>query len=85
MLCRPKELGGYGPRRAEGMNKAMLAKLAWRLIMRQNELWTRIISKKYGMSEDGPVVFRKKQEAFAVWRGLKWAGELLSRGLSGRL
>lgn len=37
-VCRPKGEGGLGIRRPHGMNKALLAKLGWRLIVNQDSL-----------------------------------------------
>lgn len=76
-----KGVWGVELRRAKGMHKALLAKLGWRMITRKDELWAKMLRNKYGLMEDGPVVFRKKQRASSTWRGLEWAGELLSRGL----
>lgn len=85
VLCRPKERGGFGLKGAEGMNKAMLAKLRWRLLMQGDDLWAKIIRQKYGVSIDGPVTFKSKQRASLTWRGLQWAEELLRKGLRWRL
>lgn len=80
-LCRPKYRGGFGLKRAEGMNKSLLAKLGWRLLTQGDTMWARILRAKYGVDEAGPVVFNHKQRASSIWRGLEWSYDLLSRGL----
>lgn len=85
ILCRPKERGGFGLKRAEGMNKALLAKLGWRLLTQGEDLWAKMIRKKYGVSLDGPVTFKSRQRASLTWRGLQWVEELRRKDLRWRL
>lgn len=61
VLCRPKERGGFGLRKVEGMNKSLLTKLGWRLANNEEGLWANILRRKYGLSELGPVNIRHKQ------------------------
>lgn len=84
VLCRPKDRGGFGLRKAEGMNQALLAKLGWRMMTQGEELWSKIIRQKYGFNDDGPVTFKHKQRASPTWRGLEWASKLLCSGLRWR-
>lgn len=81
VLCRPKERGEVGLRKADIMNKALLAKLAWRLLHEDTTIWSRLIRSKYGVSLDGPPLFKHKLRASVVWRGLEWALELLQLGV----
>lgn len=48
VLCKMKERGGLGLKRADEMNKALLAKLAWRVATQGNETWAKVIKGKYG-------------------------------------
>lgn len=81
ILCRPKERGGFGLRKAEGMNKSLLAKLGWRLVKNEDGLWARILRSKYGQQKNGPATFKYKQKAFQTRKGLEWASDLLCKGL----
>lgn len=63
VLYQPKVIGGFGLRKAEGMHKALLAKLGWRVLIQEDELWTKIIWRKYGFNEDGQVIFKHKRIA----------------------
>lgn len=46
-LCKPKALGGIGLRNAGWVNKVLLAKLAWRVLMHESVLWSGRIRGKY--------------------------------------
>lgn len=84
VLCKPKEEGDFGLRKAESMNKAMMAKLCWRLLTQGEDMWAMIVRRKYGLNDTGPLVFKHKQRASLTWRGLEWASDLLLKGLRWR-
>lgn len=46
-ICKPKSEGGLGIRKAADMNKALLAKLNWRLVKEHDKLWVRFVKSKY--------------------------------------
>lgn len=73
VLCRPKEVGGVGLKCAATMNKALLIKLAWRLLNEEEPTWSKVVRSKYGMSLDEPPIFRPKARASVIWRGLNGA------------
>lgn len=54
-------------------NKALLAKLRWRLVTQGDDLWAKMLRQKYGLSDVGQVVFKNKQRVSPTWRGLEWA------------
>lgn len=66
------------------MNKALLAKLGWRLLNNRNEIWSMMLEKKHGVNEEGAVEFTKKQRSSAMWKGITWGAELLQLGLRWR-
>lgn len=45
VLCRPKEDGGVSLRRTEDMNRALLAKLGWRLLNCREETWCKHMAR----------------------------------------
>lgn len=59
------------------MNKALLIKLAWRVITRGEELWCQVLRVKYGLLEDGPLNFKSRQRSLNIWKGLAWCSDLL--------
>lgn len=49
-----------GLRKANLLNKALLAKLGWRVITRPDEQWCQVLRAKYGMKNDVQIVFKAK-------------------------
>ena len=47
----PKSDGGLGIRQATNMNKALIAKLGWRLLHDDSSLWARVLRKKYKVGD----------------------------------
>ncbi|KAG7599606.1 Endonuclease/exonuclease/phosphatase superfamily [Arabidopsis suecica] len=50
-VCAPKYDGGLGIKSAKHMNKAMLAKLGWRLLQDRGSLWAKVLRHKYKVGE----------------------------------
>ena len=46
-VCRPKAEGGLGIRKSMDMNKALVAKVGWRLMQDRTSLWARVLRSKY--------------------------------------
>lgn len=49
---------------------ALLAKLAWRVLNPGDATWCKVIRSKYGIIDDGPLLFNQKQRASIIWKGL---------------
>lgn len=50
-MCKPKAEGGLGIRKSREMNKALLAKVGWRLLSDDTSLWARVVRKKYKVGD----------------------------------
>lgn len=46
-VCRPKSDGGLRIRKASQMNKALIAKVGWRVFNDETSLWARVLRSKY--------------------------------------
>ncbi|XP_010473926.1 PREDICTED: uncharacterized protein LOC104753360 [Camelina sativa] len=46
-VCMPKGDGGLGIRASKDMNKALIAKVGWRLLHDKQSLWARVLRSKY--------------------------------------
>lgn len=63
-MCEPVEVGGLGFKEANKMNKAMIAKLAWRLATQQNTLLGTVLKNKYFKTS---TIFNAKKHYKASW------------------
>lgn len=50
-VCLPKREGGLGIRKTSDMNKALLAKVGWRVMHGQATLWVRVVRSKYKVGD----------------------------------
>ncbi|XP_019094473.1 PREDICTED: uncharacterized protein LOC109129898 [Camelina sativa] len=46
-VCVPKQEGGLGLRPTRDMNRALIAKVGWRLLHEKDSLWARVLTSKY--------------------------------------
>ncbi|KAL9859832.1 putative RNA-directed DNA polymerase [Arabidopsis thaliana] len=70
-ICRPKSEGGLGIRSAREMNKALLAKLGWRLLKDKSSLWAQLLRSKYKVTEvDDPRWAVVKGHWSSTWRSI---------------
>lgn len=58
----------------------MLAKLAWRLLMCEGEIWYNVIMAKYGVKVEDGAYFRVRQRASHIWKGVTWGWTCLDMG-----
>lgn len=80
VVCRPKAHGGTGIKRLRPMNRALLAKLVWRLTMSEDVLWVKILRAKYGCPLN-PAAARKP--CTHTWRSILSAAPVVAAGLVG--
>ena len=59
-VCRPKEVGGLGFKKAKEMNLALMTKLAWEIVNKPKTLWVRVMRNKYRCREDTPPNIRRR-------------------------
>ncbi|KAG7534372.1 Endonuclease/exonuclease/phosphatase superfamily [Arabidopsis thaliana x Arabidopsis arenosa] len=70
-ICRPKGEGGLGIRPAGVMNKALLAKVGWRIIHDRESLWARIMRSKYKVGDQNNTSWiTTKSNWSATWRSV---------------
>ncbi|KAG7594637.1 Ribonuclease H-like superfamily [Arabidopsis thaliana x Arabidopsis arenosa] len=70
-VTRPKSEGGLGIRAAQDMNKALVAKLGWRLFHDHDSLWVKLVKKnnKVGNIHDGSWLIKKGTWS-STWRSI---------------
>lgn len=50
-VCQQKSEGGLGIRRSKEMNKALIAKVGWRVMHNTHSLWAQVVRKKYHVGD----------------------------------
>jgi len=48
IVCLPKDKGGLGIKDLQVLNTALLGKWSWELFQNHGDMWTRILTSKYG-------------------------------------
>ncbi|KAM1005603.1 hypothetical protein ACFX1T_002483 [Malus domestica] len=74
-VCCPMIKGGLGIKKANQMNRALLAQLGWRLLNKDNGLWANMCRKKY--LKLGEVDLLK----IKVWKGASSSWRRISHGV----
>ncbi|XP_059066334.1 uncharacterized mitochondrial protein AtMg00310-like [Cryptomeria japonica] len=83
-ICRERCDGGTGIRKNLWKNKALRAKLVWRLYTSSKAEWARILKNKYLTSNHREAVFRdmKPPKGSRIWNFIKECRTLISNFLS---
>lgn len=79
-MFRPKKAGGLGLRKTSDMNKALFAKLGWKIESGDEGLSTKVIRAKH---LKGTSLFEvtKQPVASHTWRSILWSGDVEEIGL----
>ena len=81
-VCRPKSDGGLGIRGSRDMNKALIAKVGWRLLQDTESLWARVIRCKYAVGNIHNVSWMAaRKNGSSTWRSVALGiREVVSKG-----
>lgn len=63
------------------MNQAFMAKMGWRIEVKQDKLWTQALRTKYNHRQHGIQAVKDKREASNLWRGLCKAKHVVQNGM----
>ena len=80
-VCRPKRDGGLGLHATKPRNKALLAKLNWRLHDEKDSWWARTLTAKYCPNGITSFPLPIHRGGSSNWRGLKLGHEVFRNGL----
>lgn len=81
VVCRPKDQGGLGLKKAKEMNDAFLMKLNWRILSEPDALWVKVLLTKYTKDgTDGLQPIHLKTSS-ALWRGLRRNLDVVIHGI----
>lgn len=78
-ICRPKSRGCTGVKNLYYMNRAMIAKLTWRLLCDEDTLWIKILKAKYGDPCQENLL---RKPCSSTWRSILAIIPVLYAGLS---
>jgi hypothetical protein len=83
-ICKPKELGGLGIKNLEWQNKALGAKLIWRLYNERDQKWAKLLYNKYLNVEDPVSIFRMKNppKGSKIWNFMLNCRDLIGKFLT---
>ncbi|CAN1751196.1 Putative ribonuclease H protein At1g65750 [Linum perenne] len=70
-ICRSKEQGGLGFRKARELNDAYLMKLGWTILKEPDRLWVQIFTSKYLKETTNGPTLRRKSGGSSLWRGIR--------------
>ncbi|XP_061993910.1 uncharacterized protein LOC133711840 [Rosa rugosa] len=85
-VCMPKIRGALGIKKTAEMNQALLAKVSWRLLQKDEGLWCDIYIAKY-LKHDDLLSNNYKHPAncSATWRSICSRADLLRKGVTWRI
>lgn len=72
--------GGLGLHKTLAMNKTFIAKLGWKILTDENNLWARLIQEKY-LPSTSLFNCKPKQKDSTIWRHILQLREILQKGL----
>ncbi|XP_050386378.1 uncharacterized protein LOC126802738 [Argentina anserina] len=85
-ICRPKQLGGLGIKKTAEMNQAILAKIGWRLFLKDSGLWANMFSSKYlvhgSLFESD---YKPPSNRSSSWRSVMAGAILINKNLKWRI
>lgn len=64
-ICKPKSAGGLGFRKAKTNNRALQMKLLWRIPKVDNNLWVKLVRKRYVKNNN---IFSIEASKSASWQ-----------------
>lgn len=79
-ICCSKEKGGLGIRKNAHFNNACLAKLVWKVLTEDNNLWVQIVKNKYLKNEEF-LNNKIRQNYSCAWKGILKARVVVIMGL----
>ncbi|GLJ43861.1 hypothetical protein SUGI_0914210 [Cryptomeria japonica] len=81
-VCLPKAMGGLGTRKISRFNKALMTKIAWKLLNKDTD-WSRIIRARYLGNGDFSSVLKEEglPRGSKIWNNILSYREPLSHGL----
>lgn len=82
-VCKLKSMGGLGLKQTHLMNQALLAKMGWKLLQKDQGLLSRVLHEKCIKSNNILNINKADQAACSTtWRGILFGTQILPKGLT---
>lgn len=79
-VCKSKQDGGLGIKRAEDQNLALLTKLGWKLLSDKDSHWSAVLRGKY-LQRESLMDWPSNRLASQTWRSIIQTRDLLKKGV----
>ncbi|XVF16288.1 hypothetical protein REPUB_Repub10bG0018300 [Reevesia pubescens] len=79
-ICLPKDQGGLGLRKSRSVNLSFLAKLGWKILQDNDNLWIEVMKMKYLRKQDFLTVTIKGADSY-TWKSIIKGRMILQQGL----
>lgn len=79
-VCKHKDNGGLGIRKAKSQNLALLTKLGWKLTVKEDSLWVTFLHDKY-LNNHTMATWPHNRAASHVWRSIIKTQPTLDKGI----
>jgi hypothetical protein len=79
-ICQPKSAGGLGIRSLEFLNKALLARLGWKIVTNQPLLWVEALKGKYLKNGHSFLDLPSNPSSSWLWKSILKNREVIEKG-----
>lgn len=79
-VCKKKDNGGLGLKKANVQNLALLSKLSWKMINDEDSLWVHILKDKY-LKNHNVLSWPRKRPASHIWRSIVRTKPIIDAGI----
>ncbi|CAN1123467.1 Putative ribonuclease H protein At1g65750 [Linum perenne] len=80
-VCKPKEHGGLGLKKARDLNMAFMMKLAFLFFKSPNELWVQVLQHKYFREGPNGLQVKNNSRLSPLWRAVKKVTPVMRLGM----
>ncbi|CAN1796887.1 Putative ribonuclease H protein At1g65750 [Linum perenne] len=80
-VCKPKEHGGLGLKKAKELNMAFMMKLAFQFFKSPNDLWVQVLQHKYFKEGPNGLQVKNATRISPMWRAIKKVTPLMRPGM----
>lgn len=79
-VCKNKDFGGLGLKKARTQNLALLMKLGWKLYNKDDSLWAKILREQY-LHSHSIQTWPRNRNASHIWRSIIHTRNTLNKGI----